>query len=75
MLSFLTLLRPLYLAARHGGVTGSAILTGRLAALGTGYAPPRCARGDPGREGIPAYAVPLGQQAFIIGFAIACFAL
>ena len=113
--AFLTLLRPLYLAAWRGGVTGSqqaviaTLVTFSLLALNisgsamhtelfalnqrggvqtdvaavslphrpgemaraTSLRPPSILAG----KAIPAYAVLLAQQAFIIGFAIACFAL
>jgi ABC-2 type transport system permease protein len=96
-IAFLTLLRPLYLAAWHGGgtggqqaviatlvtfsllalsISGSAILTERLGRTwdrlrATALRSPSILAG----KAIPAYVVLLGQQAFIIGFAIACFAL
>jgi ABC-2 type transport system permease protein len=95
--AFLTLLRPLYLAAWHGAaagnqqaviatlvtfsllalsISGSAILTERLGRTwdrlrATSLPPLSILAG----KAIPAYAVLLGQQAFIIGFATACFAL
>jgi len=95
--AFLTLLRPLYLAAWRSGaagsqqaviatlvtfsllalsISGSAILTERLGRTwdrlrATSLRPPSILAG----KAIPAYAVLLAQQAFIIGFAIACFAL
>ena len=95
--AFLPLLRPLYLAAWRGGVTGSqqaviatlvtfsllalsisgsAILTERLGRTwdrlrATPLRPPLILAG----KAIPAYVVLLAQQAFIIGFATACFAL
>ena len=95
--AFLTLLRPLYLAAWHGGVTGnqqaviatlvtfsllalsisgSAILTERLGRTwdrlrATSLRPLSILAG----KAIPAYAVLLAQQVFVIGFAMACFAL
>jgi ABC-2 type transport system permease protein len=84
--AFLTLLRPLYLAAVIAtlvtfsllalSISGSAILTERLGRTwdrlrATSLRPPSILAG----KAIPAYAVLLAQQAFIIGFAIACFAL
>jgi ABC-2 type transport system permease protein len=95
--AFLTLLRPLYLAAWHGGATGnqqaviatlvtfsllalsisgSAILTERLGRTwdrlrATSLRPLSILAG----KAIPAYAVLLAQQVFVIGFAMACFAL
>jgi ABC-2 type transport system permease protein len=96
-IAFLTLLRPLYLAAWRGGATGnqqaviatlvtfsllalsisgSAILTERLGRtwdrLRATSLPPLAILAG---KAFPAYAVLLGQQAFIIGFATACFAL
>jgi ABC-2 type transport system permease protein len=94
---FLTLLRPLYLAAWRGGATGnqqaviatlvtfsllalsisgSAILTERLGRTwdrlrATSLPPLSILAG----KAIPAYAVLLAQQAFITGFAMACFGL
>jgi ABC-2 type transport system permease protein len=95
--AFLTLLRPLYLAAWRGGaagnqqaviatlvtfsllalsISGSAILTERLGRTwdrlrATSLPPLSILAG----KAIPAYAVLLAQQAFITGFAMACFGL
>jgi len=94
--AFLTLLRPLYLAAWHGvtgsqqaviatlvtfsllalSISGSAILTERLGRTwdrlrATSLSPLSILAG----KALPAYAVLLAQQAFIVGFAMACFAL
>jgi ABC-2 type transport system permease protein len=96
-IAFLTLLRPLYLAAWRGGqagnqqaviatlvtfsllalsISGSAILTERLGRTwdrlrATSLSPLSILAG----KAVPAYAVLLAQQAFIIGFAMACFGL
>jgi ABC-2 type transport system permease protein len=95
--AFLTMLRPLYLAAWRGGATGnqqaviatlvtfsllalsisgSAILTERLGRTwdrlrATPLSPLSILAG----KAIPAYAVLLAQQAFIMVFAMACFGL
>ena len=96
-IAFLTLLRPLYLAAWRGGaagnqqaviatlvtfsllalsISGSAILTERLGRTwdrlrATSLPPLSILAG----KAIPAYAVLLAQQVFIVGFAMACFGL